>query len=322
VTHTPELFVTLCPSFPHFPNYARDGRLKGIRLNSAMLSPDEIRRELALAKDTSVPLWFDVKGRQLRVTEALDNPNYCDIRLNHPIEVDTPTVVLLKGGGEAGLLGEVLEDGYRLVFSGNPEHKVNPGESIHIRCPSLKVGTDPLFVEGEREKIDIVLEAGITRWVLSYVEEQSDIDKLKIESQRGLDFVANHYKKDEHTRLVAACGDLYVEVDQPHDILAALRTIIKADPDAIAASRMLLSLVREPVPSFADLTQLAWIYDQGYRTFMLCDELCLKDELLAPATNVFEAFRDTYPAAPPKPSLIHTVRSFFPGRADSGVSER
>jgi hypothetical protein len=310
VTLRPELLVTLCPSFPHFNKFAHDSRLVGIRLNSAMLSPDQIKEELALAQDLPVPLWFDVKGRQLRVTEALDNPDYCDIRLNHPIQVNTPTVVLLKGGGEAGLLGEVLEDGYRLVFSANPEHEVHSGESIHIRCPSLKVGTDPLFVEGEREKIDIVLKAGVTRWVLSYVEEQSDIDTLreiigpdaelllKIESQRGLDFVANHYKKDNRTRLVAACGDLYVEVDQPHDILAALQLIIEHDPDAIAASRMLLSLVHEPVPSFADLTQLAWIYDQGYRTFMLCDELCMKEELLTPATNVFEAFRNSYQSNP------------------------
>jgi len=305
-TGAPELLVTLCPSFAHFKRFARDERLVGIRINSAMLSPDELDKELRLAKDLPVPLWFDVKGRQLRIAEILENPDYLDIRLNHPITVNTPTVVLLKAGGDQGLLGEVSEDGYRLTFSGNPYYKVKDGESLHIKDPSLRVHGD-LFSEVELEKIEKVKAAGITRWFLSYVEEQSDIDQfrelvgqdaelmLKIESKRGLRFVEEQFHKDEFTRLVAACGDMYVEVDKPHHILGALQTVIDHDPEAIAASRMLLSIVHEPVPSMADFAHLAWLYEMGYRSYMLCDELCLKEDFLSMATNAFRAFRADYP---------------------------
>lgn len=310
----PELLITLCPSFPHFGRFARDPRLLGIRLNSARLSPKEIAMEIYQAKGLPAPLWFDVKGRQLRVTEALPNKQFCDIRLNHPIEVDTPTPILFKAGADHGLLGEVLEDGHRLLFKENPHYMVHPGESLHIRHPSLKV-KGSLFTDLELEKIQLVKDAGIKRWFLSYVEEQRDIDqfrelvgkdaeiRLKIESKRGLEFVAKHFRKDSNLCLVAACGDLFVEVEQPHHILDALELIVSKDPEAIAASRLLLNIVQEPVPSLADLAHLAWLYDKGYRTFMLCDELCLKEEWLSVAANVFDAFRESYPKenAPKKP---------------------
>ena len=40
--------------------------------------------------------------------------------------------------------------------------------------------------------------------------------------------------------------------------------------------------------------ELAWLYDIGYRSMMLCDELCLKDELLELAVSAFDAFRTDY----------------------------
>lgn len=305
----PKLFVTLSPGQDHFAGLCSDTRLEGLRMNVSMLSPQQVADDLQKVP-AGCPLYFDVKGRQLRVEEVRPNSHYCDIVLNHPIDVNMAEdiIVLFKAGNDAGQLGELLEGGRRLVFSkGNPQYRVKPGESIHIRHPSLKVDlSGGLFSATELEKIRIVREAGITRWFLSYVESQDDVDQfralvgpeaevlLKIESPRGLEFVRKDFKKDDKTRLVAACGDLYVEVAQPHHILNAMKDIIAADPQAIAGSRMLLSVVHEPLPSFADLAQLAWIRDLGYNTFMLCDELCLIDSCLRTAINVFDAFRADY----------------------------
>jgi len=301
----PKLLVTLSPSHHHFQRFANDTRLAGLRMNTPMLTVDEVVAELEtlVTKPTKVPVFFDVKGRQLRVMEEVENDQFCDIRLNHPIEVETPTVVITKGGNDAGEVGTLLEGGKRLVFSKNPQWRVKMGESIHILDPNHRV-LPPLFHEDEQEKIAAVKAAGvIKKWFLSYVEEQRDIDQLreiigpddeillKIESKRGLQFVAEQYKPSPRTRLVAACGDLFVEVGQPHKILNAVKLISARDPRAIVGSRMLLSLVYSSTPSFADLTQLAWLRDIGYDTFMLCDELCLKEDSLAAALNVFEAFR-------------------------------
>lgn len=311
-----KLMVTLWPSFEHFAKFAVDDRLSGIRLNSAMMDPTEIREELEIVAKThvGVPLYFDVKGRQLRITEFHFNEDHLDISLNHPISVETPTPVLFKGGSEGALLMKLEEDGTRLIFEGGPPHLVKPGESLHIRHRSLQVHGD-LFTPAELEKIEIVLAAGFTRYFLSYVESQADVNAfrelvghdaelcLKIENVAGLDFVEHEFVKTANTRLIAARGDLYVEVGQPHDILAALKLIISKDPEACAGSRILLSVVNNSVPECADFSELAWLYDIGYREMMLCDELCLKDELLSMAVNVFDSFRSSYaidePLAPP-----------------------
>lgn len=307
-----ELLATLWPSFPHYERFQEDTRLTGIRLNSAMMSNPELDKELLtiekLNRSRKVDLFFDVKARQPRVTWVdEDNKERLDLRLNHPIKCKTPCVVIFKGGVDHAELDHLEEGGRRLVFNGGPRYKVKPGESLYVRDPSLHIGGD-LFIPEEKLKIEKCRKAGFKKWFLSYVEEERDLDQffelagkdnevwLKIESMRGLDFVARHFKKRENLVLVAARGDLYVEIDRPHNIAGALRMIVNADPEACVASRILLSVVDGPVPSCADFLELQWLHDVGYRRMMLCDELCLKGDLLGTAVNAFESFRGTVPA--------------------------
>lgn len=341
----PDLMVTLLPSMPHFRQFLRDPRLSGIRLNGATLLADTLQQELDILRGTLpthaawTPCYFDVKGRQLRVVEVLDNPAFLDVRLNHPIRVATPTVVLFKAGADAGLLGSVSEDGYRLTFAANPQFSVRAGESLHIRHPSLEVG-GAIFTDAEKERIAAVVASGlIDRWFVSYVEEQRDLDEfrelvgktaevlLKIESQRGVNFAVTAFDKEPGLRLVAACGDLYVEVERPHYILNAVKAIVVADPEALVGSRLMLSTMKGPgkylsgkvaraaarfpdaadevlrlldeanepqVPDFADFAQLAWLYDAGYRSFMLCDQICLAPEHLGMAVGAFNEWVRDY----------------------------
>ncbi|MFH1174261.1 MAG: hypothetical protein V1725_03955 [archaeon] len=300
-----ELLVTLWPSFPHFKRFAQDNRLSAIRLNTAMVENYELTSEFALAKSIpTVPLYFDIKGRQLRIEESIIKPDRLELILNHPIAVQTPTMVLFKAGADYALLNEV-KDGKHLIFDGGPEYVVKKGESLHIRHPSLEVQGQQ-FTPYELQKIDTAKKAGFRRYFLSYTESQRDVDEfrsyigkdaelmLKIESKKGLAYVENEFRKNGNTYLMAARGDLFVEVDKPHDILPAMRAILAKDPEAAVGSRILLSTIHDPVPSCADLSEIAWLYDIGFRKMMLCDELCLKEELLSRAVNVFEAFRETY----------------------------
>jgi hypothetical protein len=306
-----DLHVTLWPSFPHFAEFAKDTRLKGIRLNSAMITNPELERELALMKslDITVPLYFDIKGRQLRVVEVQDDPkvvDHLDLRLNHPISVETPCEVLFKGGGEhASILSRVEEDGRRLIFDGFAPSFVDVGESLHIKHPSLRVH-GPVFMETELKKIEQVKKAGFNLFYLSYVRSQYEIDLffdlvgkdsfvfLKVEDKEGLEFVAREYKKQKNVALITALGDLFVEVDRPHEIMAAARLIIEKDPEALAGSRMLLSTFYSRVPSAADFMMLAWLYDIGYRRMLLCDEICLDGDVLSTAVGAFDEFRKSY----------------------------
>lgn len=298
--------ATLSPSFPHFKQFCEDRRFNAMRLNSAMIHLNELDGELKILKSLNNPvdLYFDIKGRQLRIQEVDIFPDHLEITLNHEIEVDTPTIVLFKAGSDRAMLKKIV-GGKRLIFNGGPKYLVKPGESIHIRNPSLQMnGT--VFCDYEIEKIKKVKAAGINKYFLSYVEEQRDVDEFfeligkdatvvaKIETKNGLKYVANQFVKKDNLSLMAARGDLYVELDKPHEILNAVKMISKKDPNAYVGSRILLSLVQTPVPECCDFSDLAWLYDIGYRNMMLCDEICLKPELLSVAANVLEAFKDSY----------------------------
>lgn len=305
------LSVTLWPSFPHFSKFVNDPRISSIRLNSAMMNNTELEEELKKIKNfnVSTPLFFDVKGRQLRVTEVIPNDQFLDIRINHPIQVPVPTGVLFKAGADTSLLRKISEDGFRLSFYGGPKYLVKEGESLHIRNKDLIVGGSQ-FTPLELDKIERVKKAGFKNYFLSYVECQKDVDEfvelvgkdcvinLKIENNAGLEYVETEFKKKPNINLVAARGDLYVEVDKPHEILKAVKTIIEKDSEAIVGSRILLSVINDPVPSCADFHELAWLADIGYKNFLMCDELCLKETLLNRAVNVFQSFKETYSIKP------------------------
>jgi len=298
-------YVTLWPSFPHFEKFTGDKRLSGIRLNSAMMSAFDLDKEFSIVKGliNPIPLYFDIKGRQLRVKEVIPNKERLELILNHPIEVETPTSVLFKAGADGAPLEKII-DGNHLIFEGGPDYKVYPGESIHIRNPSLIV-KGPTFLDYEIEKIEKAKQAGFKKYFLSYVESQRDIDEFrefvgnseiiaKIENKKGLEYVAKKYKNQKNLNLMAARGDLYVELDKPHEMMDALKMIISKDKGAHVGSRILLSIVRNPVPECCDFMDLAYLYDIGYRNMMLCDELCLKEEWLDNSVNVLQAFRENY----------------------------
>jgi pyruvate kinase len=261
-----------------------------------------------------VPLWFDIKAMQMRIREVVCD-HHCDhleFILNRPVKVKTPCPVWFKAGEDCGKCIEV-RNGTHFIFEGGPAYEVRAGESIHIRNPELQVG-GPVFLDYELEKIEKVRKMGLDKFYLSYVWSQDHVDQfrevagpdaeliLKIENKIGLHWVANGFKRQHRTNLAAARGDMYVEIDYPHEINKACRLIIEKDPGAFVGSRMLLSLAPvkcrkcghlhdNEVPSCADFSDLAWLYEIGYRNFLLCDELCLQEDLLAKAVNVFDAFR-------------------------------
>jgi len=297
------LMATLLPSFPHFKRFANDPRLQGVRFNTAMMDREELNKELSLAKNYNMPFYFDIKGRQLRVEEVYPHKTHLELELNYPIKVKTPVPVLFKAGEDEALLLRI--EGNRLIFEGGPAYMVYKGESLHIRHPSLEV-IAPRFRDFEIEKTLKAKEAGFKKFFLSYVESQNDVDEfrelvgkyaeiyLKIESKKGLEYVSTKFSKQDNLILVAARGDMYVEVDKPHDIVKALKLIIERDSEAIVGSRILLSIVDRPVPSCSDFCDLAYLYNIGYKNMMLCDELCLKEDLFPIAIDAFDQFRESY----------------------------
>jgi hypothetical protein len=285
--------VTTPPYAVFLDEVAEHPLVCGFRLNTVMPLRSGPAEALERLRTFGQPLWVDLKGRQLRVVGAAIPP-YTEVRLSHHIRVHTPVDAFFSDGDER--VRVVAVDGDRLILEDEPRRLVGPGESVNIVHPSLQI--EGTLTATDRAYLAAMGELGLKCVMLSYVERPADVDEvrrllpgaevmLKIETQRGLAYAQEHGAAQG--RLMAARGDLYVEVLRPHQIVGALRTIIKADPQAVVASRIFDSLAYHPVPASADIGDVAFLLSLGYQTFMLGDAVCLQRDSVLEALNLLEA---------------------------------
>lgn len=296
-------------------------------------SLDELLSRLKeIAGDKQV--WIDLKCRQLRVSRGvfynspkepvvlqidgqtvvldpsnpktygqLRTPPWVMLEIDHEIELDTtkPVKCYFNDGYDSAHIARV--EGNKLIMLDGPKKVIGGGESINVIHPSLKIkgyltGLDVEYIEaGKRVGIDTLM--------LSYVEGKKDVEDVlavnqnaqivaKIESQKGLEFVVGDYSELSGVRLMAARGDLYVEVGRPHKILRATRKIVEANPAAIAASRLLPSLGHGYTPSCQDISDVGFLMEIGFSHFMIGDDICFNEDSLFSALNLMQAIGEDY----------------------------
>ena len=82
----------------------------------------------------------------------------------------------------------------------------------------------------------------------------------KIESPAGIANLSSF----KGLQLMAARDDLYIELSRDYKKMSsALSAIISSNPDAICASRIFLSLEKNPRPDFSDYMDLEKMTDMG-----------------------------------------------------------
>ena len=285
--------VTTPPYAVFLDEVAQHPLVAGFRLNTVMPLRNGPREALELLGKYKQPVWVDLKGRQLRVVSAA-MPPFTEVKLSHKIKVNTPVDAYFSDGNERARIAAV--DGDRIILEDGPRRMIGPGESVNIMHSSFEI--EGTLTDTDKAYLAAMKEMGMSKVMLSYVESADDVEEvkkllpgaevvLKIETQHGLDFVKRHGAK--HGRLMAARGDLYVEVLRPHKIIDAVKAVIQADKDAIVASRIFDSLAWQPVPVSADIGDAAFLLEIGYRTFMLGDQVCLKRDSVIEALNLLEA---------------------------------
>jgi pyruvate kinase len=289
--------VTTPPYADFLDEVASHPIVSGFRLNTVMPVKNGPREALERLSRYKQPLWVDLKGRQLRVVGAAIPP-FTEIQLSHKIRVRTPVDAYFSDGTERSRVVAVRED--HIILEDGPRRLIGPGESVNIMDPSLEI--EGTLTATDKTYLAAMKETGHRKIMLSYVETMDDVLEVKkhlpdaevlskIETQRGLTFAEKH--GTVHDGLIAARGDLFVEVLRPHRIAQALKTIIQADPNAIAASRIFDSLAWSSIPVSADIGDVAFLLEIGYRKFMLGDQVCLKRDSVMEALNLLmELARD------------------------------
>ncbi len=289
--------ITVPPYAAYLEKAAASPVVCGVRLNTVMPVAHDLALVVGRLRDRAAPreLWVDLKCRQLRVASAAYVP-YHHVELSHEIEVRTPVQALLNGGEVVATVGRV--EGNRLYLEDVPPVPLGAGMSVNILDPSLRV--KGYLTHRDREYVAAARSAGAHNYMLSYVEQSSDVEELlaldplanvlaKIESEKGLAWVAKEYPAYAgRVRLLAARGDLYLELHEPGRILDALRVIVRADSRAVAASRILSSLRRETRPTCEEVSDVALLASLGYRTLLLGDELSFQEKTLLRAVSTLE----------------------------------
>jgi pyruvate kinase len=293
------VLVTVPPYATFLDEVARHPLVSGFRLNTVMPLRSGPAEAIERLRAFGQPLWIDLKGRQLRVVGAAVPP-YTEVHLSHRIRVRTPVDAFFSDGRECVRVMAV--DGDRLILEDGPRRLVGPGESVNIVHPTLEI--EGTLTGTDRAYLAAMAELGLKQVMLSYVESPADVEEVqrllpgaeivcKIETQRGLAFARKHGAS--LGRLMAARGDLYVEVLRPHRIVGALRDIVAADPQAVVASRIFESLAHDPVPESADIGDVAFLLALGYRTFLLGDAVCLRRDSVLEALNLLRAVAGELP---------------------------
>jgi len=316
-----KLILTV-PAYAIFGKIAESPVVESVRLNTTLPVKIPLEDVLANIKEQAEPkdVWIDLKCRQLRITgynvQIFNDGEIHYIDLSHKIQVDTPTKMWIDDGNFIGNITGIL-NGNRLVVPSSVERKkglplanqgeigIRPSMSINILDPSLKI--DGYLTDKDKEYIEAAKKTGLHNYMLSYVEQKSDITDVlkldpdakivaKIESKKGLGFVRKIYPKyKDKVNLMAARGDLYVELDKPDLIIDSCEEIINADPQAMFASRLLESVKDvDKIPKCQDLFDVYCGMKMGYKRFLLGDDICSNRISVQSAIGLFDEIRQKY----------------------------
>lgn len=233
-----------------------------------------------IAEKYKKELWIDLKGRQLRINKWAD-PTYGDIELNHELEVDLPAKVFFRGNEWSNL---VAVEGNRIVVDPDPRHAIGAGQAINIIGKNLKIKGNYL-TKTDEQFIEAAKRLNIHKYMLSFVEQEADLQTvrsldpdsslvLKIESSKGLTYIAQSYTGGRHGNLMAARDDMMINIgDNKVEMLNALEFIIQKDRDAIVASHIFTSLSTLGYLTMADISDLKLLHNIGYKHFMFSDDV-------------------------------------------------
>lgn len=225
-----------------------------------------------------------ILGRERREKEELPF-----IPFDHPsilaALVPGDTLVLADGGLRFRIEEKVEDE--RFIMSAQEGGAISSRKGLALPGKSLAL---PAITEQDREKLALGMELGVDAVAISFVQTVDDVHQIKAllhsYGRDDIPVVAKLERQnaavDNLDEIVAATdivmvarGDLGVECPMPE--LPALQkhiihTCNRAGKPVIVATQMLLSMVNTPVPTRAEVTDVANAVLDGADCVMLSDE--------------------------------------------------
>ena len=261
-----------------------------------------IRRIRAASKiaGREVAVMMDIKGPEIR-TGDLEAPielkvgEIFDFTVKPGAERENAVEVRSVDVNYRDLVNDIKVGDTVLVDSGLIRLEVLAKDHAHIRCrvltpgsltsrrhinlPGVKVNL-PSFTQKDRGDTLVGIEEGVDFIALSFVREAADVELLrvflkergsrarivaKIEDQSAIDNLDDIIRATDV--LMVARGDLGIEVplrELPVIQRRAVRTCLAIGRPVIIATHMLESMISQPMPSRAEITDVAnAVYEQA-----------------------------------------------------------
>ena len=268
--------------------------VNAVRFNTGAPSPNTAYETLSQLKaKTLKPIWIDLKCRQLRVAQWCA-PYYCEIELNHEIEVELPAQIYFRGAGWSNIRSVKKN---KIYLTHPPKEAIGKGQSVNISAKSLQI--KGYFTEKDIAYIKAAELLDINYFMLSFYEGENDLEMfrsqlkhpdkvhigLKIESLKGIEavqelkelmYLLSAFPCEQKLTLVVARDDLLVNIGADvTKMLFVLKQCIELDGYAIAASQFFSGLKHKGICA-GDISDIHLLHLMDYKNFLLSDEICLR----------------------------------------------
>ena len=273
--------------------------IEAVRYNTGGDSPYPPKKILETLKPIAEKygklLYIDLEGRQVRVAKGSPQSRG-SVTLNRDFAIELPALIHFRRMGWFDAVNAVPEE--RKIFfkprKTREECYLGESQSVHVVAKNFEV-QDAYLNGNDFDYISAAIELGINNFMLSFFEAADDLVEfyemyysngacpcppdprivLKIESQRGIEFLKNNPPSlFRECQLMAARDDLFLSFfGKRAEFLNALKLIVAKDRNAIVASRILSGLERHDEVTLGDMADIKLMSLFRYKHFMLSDEL-------------------------------------------------
>ena len=241
-----------------------------VRMNSAHLQEEGFQKIIdnVRAVSNKIAILMDTKGPEVRTT-ALSGDSNILFSTGDIVRI-TGKEGTLTGNGYIGVsyprFAEDLSIGsHILIDDGELEFVVRKKENDDLLCESLNNGE-----LGARKSVNV---PGVRINLPSLTEK--DIRNIRYAIKQNIDFIAHSFVRSKQDGVMVARGDLGIEVPQekiPGIQARLIKKCIQAKKPVIVATQMLHSMIKNPRPTRAEVTDIANAIYQHTDALMLSGE--------------------------------------------------
>ncbi|MEO2117931.1 MAG: pyruvate kinase [Methanocaldococcus sp.] len=285
-----KILVTLGPSLEDKLDKAIN-LIDGVRFNMSHATTGYCKRFLNILEKNNIAKVMDLKGIKIRIKEVKNKILKVgdkvvigeDIKFNYAIDTIEEGHFILINDGKIKL--RVVEKNDKIVAVVEVGGEVKEGMGVNLPDTRIEL---PIIDETDLKNIKFAVNNDFEYIALSFVRNKEDVKELrdiiaeykgdcevisKIETKEGLNNIKEIARKSDG--VMVARGDLGVEIpieNIPIEQKNILRIANKYGILSITATQILDSMVNNPFPTRAEITDIANAIYDGTDCLMLSNE--------------------------------------------------